>query len=97
MVSAEVLAWNTGPTGLLVTGAVGVGDAAVAGAGPGVVVVAVGSGRAGLADVPPGDGRGTPEAGGWVRPHPAASRPSAAAVITTVTALARQRSGPDTA
>ena len=84
MVSADVLAWNTGPAGLLVTGAVGVRDAAVAGAGPGVVVAAAGSGRAGLADVPPGDGRGTPEAGGGVPPHPAASRPSAAAAITAM-------------
>jgi hypothetical protein len=60
-------------------------------------MVAVGSGRAGLADVPPGDGRGTAEAEGCVPPHPAVNRPSAAMAITTVTARARQASGPDTA
>jgi len=50
-VSAEVLAWNTGPPGA-VTGVLGVCDAAVAGAGPGEVMVAAGRERTGPADVP---------------------------------------------
>ena len=45
-VSVEVLAWNTGPAGA-VTGALGVRDADVAGAAPGVVSVAVGVGGPG--------------------------------------------------
>jgi len=73
-VSPEVLAWNTSPAGA-VTGALGVRDADVAGAEPGVVIVAVGVERAGLADVPPGDGRGTPGVGGCVPAHPRRAGP----------------------
>jgi hypothetical protein len=91
-VSAEVLAWNTGPAGA-VTGALGVRDPDVAGAGPDMVIVAVGVGRAWLADVPPGDGRGTPGVGGCVPAHPAASRPTATAAITAMTVRAGRRSG----
>jgi hypothetical protein len=82
-VRSEMLAWNTGPAGVA-AGALEVRGAAVPGAGSVVVVVAAGSGRAGLPDVPPGDARGVPEAGGWLPAHPAAHRPSAAAAITTV-------------
>ena len=56
-----------------------------------VMVEACGVG-AGLADVPPGDGRGTPEAGGWLPAHPA-HRPSKATANATLTARTRQRSG----
>jgi hypothetical protein len=100
-VSAEVLAWNTGPeeplaAGVadpLAAGAVGAGDAVVAGAVPGVVMAAPGSERAGLADAPPGDGRGAPEEEGEVPAHPAVRRPASVAAITARTAITGRRGG----
>lgn len=58
MVSADVLARNTGP-GVSLAGALDERDAVVAGAGPRVVTPAVGDTGTALAVVPPGDGRGT--------------------------------------
>ena len=68
-----MLAWNTGAGVSLV------------GAGAGVVMVEACGVGAGLADVPPGDGRGIPEAGGWLPAHPA-HRPSKATANAMLTA-----------
>jgi hypothetical protein len=59
-----------------------------------------GSERAGLADVPPGDGRAVPEEGrtvpegeGGDPAHPAASRPATMAAVAARTAATGRRSG----
>lgn len=86
--------------GLLVAGAVGTGDAVVAGVVPGAVIAVLGSERAGLAGVPRGDGRAVPDEGlavpeeeCVVPAHPAASRPATMAAVTARTAAAGRRSG----
>lgn len=101
MVSTEVSAWNAGAAGLpvagaagrLAAGAVGTGEAVVDGVVPGPVMAVPGSERAGLADVPLGDGRAVPGEAGRVPAHPAASRPAAMAVVTARTVAAGRRSG----
>jgi hypothetical protein len=95
VVSADVLAQNTGP-GVLLAGALDERDAVVAGAGPCVVTVAVGDTETALAVAPSGDGRGTLEEGASPPAHPA-DRASAAAASAMMIALARQRTGSETA
>lgn len=91
-----MLAWNTGP-GVALAEVVGGRDAVVTGAAPGVVTVEVVRGAgAGLADVPPGEGRGPPEAGAWLPAQPA-HRPTAATASAMVVTRTRHRVGPDTA
>ena len=90
-VSAEVLAWKTAPGGM-VSEALGAGDPVAAGPEPGVVVVPLlGGGRAGLADVPPGEGGGVPAAGCWVLPHPVGIMLSTADASTMLAIRVRQR------
>jgi hypothetical protein len=101
VVSTKVSAWNAGAAallvatavGLLAAGAVGAGEAVAAGVVPGAVMAVLDSERAGLADVPLGDGRAIPEEPGGVPAHPAASRPAAMAVVNARTAATGRRSG----